>query len=263
MNDVVKTERHGRVAVVSMNRPEVLNALDASLCRATLEALADLGRSNDVGAVVLTGEGRAFCAGADLRSTAETKDDGARRSPRRIHHDFNPVIETIGKLDKPVIAAVRGSAAGIGMSFALACDLMVMAKDAYLLAPFVGIGLIPDGGATWTLVRRLGYARAFEFITDPKHRMSADAALAAGLANRVVDSEQVRDEAIAWGAKLAELPPVALSLTKRAARLAMHTSFPDFLTVEAELQGWCTNTEDCLEAVQAFVEKRPAVFKGK
>jgi 2-(1,2-epoxy-1,2-dihydrophenyl)acetyl-CoA isomerase len=152
MNDVVKTERHGPVAVVSMNRPEVLNALDENLRLAVLEALTELGRANDVGAVVLTGEGRAFCAGADLKSAAASLEEGARRTPRRLNHDFNAVIETISKLDKPVIAAVRGSAAGVGMSFALACDLMVMAKDAYLLSPFVGIGLIPDGGAAWTLV---------------------------------------------------------------------------------------------------------------
>lgn len=263
MNDVVKTERYGRVAVVAMNRPDVLNALDESLRLGVLEALADVGRDADVSAVVFTGEGRSFCAGADLKSAAASMEMGARRVPRRLNHDFNAIIETIGKIDKPVIAAVRGSAAGIGMSFALACDLMVMAKDAYLLAPFVGIGLIPDGGGTWALVNRIGYARAFEFLTDPKQRMSADTALSLGLANRVVDADRVRDEAIAWGEKLSELPPIALSLTKRAARLAQHSSLPDFLTVEAEFQGWCTNTEDAAEAVMAFVQKRKATFKGK
>lgn len=262
MNDVVKIERHGPVTVVAMNRPDVLNALDESLRLGVLEALADVGRDADCAAVVFTGEGRAFCAGADLKSAASTMEMGARRVPRRLNHDFNAIVETLAKIDKPVIAAVRGSAAGIGMSFALACDLIVMAKDAYLLAPFTGIGLVPDGGATWALVNRIGYVRAFEFLSEPQ-RWTAEKCLSLGLVNRVVEADQVRDEAIAWATKLAQMPPIALALTKRAARLAQHSSLSDFLTVESEFQGWCTNTEDAAEAVMAFVQKRKPSFKGK
>ena len=164
-------------------------------------------------------------------------------------------------MDKPVLAAVAGPAAGIALSFALACDLVVMSQDAYILSPFAAIGLIPDGGATWLLARRMGYHRAYEACIEGD-RISAQRCLELGLANRVVPKDDLLSETLAWAETLTEKAPIALALTKRAMRASMNSSFEEAISYEAKMQNACQESEDSTEGIAAFVEKRKAQFKG-
>jgi 2-(1,2-epoxy-1,2-dihydrophenyl)acetyl-CoA isomerase len=252
----------GRVATVELNRPEAMNAIDAAVRRALLAAFDELGRSTEVGAVVLTGAGKGFCAGADLKKAAANPDKSMRRTARSLLHDYQPLFECITRMEKPVIAAVNGGAVGIGMSLALACDLMIMADNGFLLSPFLGIGLIPDGGAAWFLTRRIGYGRAFELLTEGQ-KVGAARSLELGIANRVAPPEGLRAAAQKWAAELAGRAPMAMALTKRIARLSMSMTLSDALTLEAELQTLCASTEDAREAISAFSEKRPPRFTGR
>ncbi len=262
MSDVLHTQHHERVALLTLNRPDARNALDDELRGALLAALASAARDPDVGAIVLTGAGKGFCAGADLKGGAASGDTSLRSAARVTMHDFNPLLESIVKLDKPVIAAVNGGAAGFGMSLALACDLLVMAEDAYLLSNFINIGLVPDGGATWMLLRRIGYARTFELLCDGV-KVAAPQCLGSGIANRVVAPDALVDGAVQWAAELAGRAPMALSLTKRLARLSQGASLADALAIEAEMQSLCLATQDTREALLAFAEKRPPRFTGR
>jgi 2-(1,2-epoxy-1,2-dihydrophenyl)acetyl-CoA isomerase len=257
---IVTHER--RVAIVELNRPEAMNAVNIPMRRALLTAFDELGRSPDVGAVVLAGAGKSFCSGSDLKKAADNPDTSVRRSARTLLHDFQPILECITRMDKPVIGAVNGGAIGVGMSLALACDLMIMAHNGFLLSPFLNIGLIPDGGAAWFLARRIGYSRAFEVLTDGK-KLSAARTLELGIANRVVEADALRASAVGWAEELAQRAPLALALTKRVARLSLSMTLSDALTLESELQSFCANTEDSREAIAAFAEKRAPRFSGR
>lgn len=252
----------GRVATVELNRPAAMNALDISMRQALLAAFDELARSTDVGAVVLTGAGKGFCAGADLKKAAANPDTSLRRTARSLLHDYQPLFECITRMDKPVIAAVNGGAVGVGMALALACDLMVMADNAFLLSPFLGVGLIPDGGAAWFLTRGIGYGRAFEVLTEGQ-KLGAVRCVELGIANRAAPAEALRATAEKWAAQLAGRAPMALALTKRVARLSMSMTLSDALTLEAELQTFCASTEDAREAISAFSEKRAPRFTGR
>ena len=180
----------------------------------------------------------------------------------RLQDEFRPPLQAIADIPKPVIAAVPGFAAGIGLSFALYCDLVVMADDAFLLSPFTTISLVPDGGANWLLVRQLGYHRAFQLSVESE-RIDAHRCLELGLANKVVPARELRDAAVAWGNALAERAPLSLAATKKVMRYAMDNQWADCYDMEAELQGQLAETEDMAEGVAAFFEKRAAQFKGK
>ena len=265
MSTEVRAYREGRVAVVELNRPQALNAIDMHMRRDLLAAFDELARAPDVGAVVLVGAGRAFCSGADLKNAAEAAehtDASPRRTAHSLLHDLQPLIECITRMDKPVIAAVNGPAAGLGMALALACDLLVMAEDAYLLAPFAAIGLVPDGGVAWFLTRRVGYTRAFELLTAGE-KVTASRCQELGLANRVVESSTLRAEAVRWATEIAERAPISIALTKRIARLSLTLGLSEMLTLEAELQASCAATEDAREAITAFTEKRTPSFRGR
>jgi 2-(1,2-epoxy-1,2-dihydrophenyl)acetyl-CoA isomerase len=262
MSTDVVTSREGRIATIEINRPQTLNAIDFSMRAELLSAFEDLALSPEIGAVVLTGAGNAFSSGADLKSAASHPDTSVRRTARSLMHHFQPLIECITRMDKPVIAAVNGAAVGIGMSLALACDLLVMSDKAYLLSPFCGLGLIPDGGAAWFLTRRIGYARAFELLVEGQ-RLSASRCLELGLANRVVESSTLRETALRWAAEIAQRAPIAVALTKRVARISQSVGLAEVLTMEAELQTFCAGTEDAREAMAAFAEKRTPAFRGR
>jgi 2-(1,2-epoxy-1,2-dihydrophenyl)acetyl-CoA isomerase len=238
-----------------------MNAIDLSMRKNLLASFGELARSVDVRAVVLTGAGKSFCAGSDLKSAASNPDTSPRRTARTLLHDFQPLLECISRMDKPVIAAVNGAAVGFGMSLALACDLVVMSDNAYLMSPFIGIGLIPDGGAGWFLARRIGYGRAFEFLIDGR-KIEAARCVELGIANRVMSSERLAPEAAKWAAELAERAPIAVALTKRVLRLSLSSGLSEMLNVEAELQTLCASTEDAREAIAAFGEKRVPTFRG-
>ena len=258
----VEVTTEGRVATVTLNRPEAMNAIDNGMRRNLLSAFDEIARSPDLRAVILTGAGKAFCSGADLKSAAANPDTSLRRTARTLLHDFQPLLETIGRMDKPVIAAVNGAAVGVGMSLALACDLLVMAENAYLMSTFVGIGLIPDGGLAWFLARRIGYARAFEALVDCQ-KLGAARCVELGIANRAVADASLAEAAFKWAGELAGRAPIAMALTKRAARLALSSSMTDALTMEAELQTICAATEDAKEAIAAFRNKRTPDFHGR
>lgn len=258
MTNIVVTERDGPVAVVTMNRPEARNAFNRAMARELREALTAVAADRDLRAVILTGAGGAFNAGADLKEGLPAD----RRVEDFINAEFRPTLDLIAGMEKPVIAAVAGPAAGIGLSFALACDLVLMAEDAYLLSSFAAIGLIPDGGATWLLARRIGYHRAYQLCIESE-RVPAARCLELGLANRVVAAAELQPAARIWAAELAERAPLALARTKLAMRAALDLSFSEAIAREAQLQNACVASADAREGVAAFIQKRKPDFEGR
>jgi len=258
MTDTVIYEQTGRVAVVSLNRPDSLNGFTSELCADLLLAFETAHRDDTVRAVVLTGEGRSFSAGADLKQGF----GGDRSVQSKLQVEYRPVLNAIASIPKPVIAAVPGFAAGIGMSFALHADLLVMAEESFLLSPFTTIALLPDGGANWLLVQQLGYHRAFQLSIESE-RVSAERCLQLGVANRVVALEVLRETAVAWGEELSARAPLSIAATKKVMRHAMDNSWASCYDMEAELQEQLKGSDDAREGVDAFFEKRSPQFKGQ
>jgi 2-(1,2-epoxy-1,2-dihydrophenyl)acetyl-CoA isomerase len=244
------------VALITLNRPAVMNAFNSQMRRDLLAAVRRAVADDAVRAVVLTGEGRGFSAGADLT------DGTPALVQQQIDEEYKPVLMAIAESPKPFISAVNGAAAGIGSSFAMACDLTVMAENAYIYQAFMAIGLVPDGGATWQLVRQLGRKRAFEVIVEGD-KIGAGRCYELGLANRVVAPEFLLEEALGWARALARKAPLALRYSKEAVYKAMQLDLPDTISYEAKLQNLTFASEDMREGVQAFFEKRPPLFKGR
>jgi 2-(1,2-epoxy-1,2-dihydrophenyl)acetyl-CoA isomerase len=257
VSDTTRYEQHDAVALIALNRPASLNAFTTELRADLLAALERARDDESVRVVVLTGEGRAFSAGADLK---DAKVD--RPVEDMLQDEYRPVQELIAGIPKPVIAAVPGSAAGIGLSVALQCDLVIMADDAFMLSPFTTISLVPDGGLNWMLVRQLGYHRAFQLSVESE-RIPAARCVELGLANRVVPADGLREEALDWARSLAMRAPLSLAATKKAMRHAADHDWASSYDVEARLQGELLGTEDNREGIAAFLEKRPPDFKGK
>ena len=257
MSDIVKYELHDAAAVITLHRPDVMNSFNTEL-RAALVGAFEKARDDDAArVVVLTGEGRCFSAGADLKDTkVETPIDEILQT------EYRPVQEAIADIPKPVIAAVPGSAAGIGLSIALQCDLLIMADNAFLLSPFTTISLVPDGGLSWMLVRQLGYRRAFQLSVESE-RIDAARCVELGLANKAVPAEELQSAALEWANALAKRAPLSLAATKKAMRHAMDNDWASTYDMESELQGELFNTEDNREGIAAFLEKRAPEFKGK
>ena len=256
MSDIVRYDQHGAVAVITLHRPESMNAFDTDLRAAVVEAFARAHDDESVRAVVFTGEGRCFSAGADLKA-------GIERDVREsLESEYRPVQEAIASIPKPVIAAVPGSAAGIGFSMALQCDLLIMADNAFLLSPFTTISLVPDGGLNWLLVRQLGYRRAFQLSVESE-RIPAARCVELGLANKAVPAEQLQAAALEWAEALTQRAPLSLAATKKAMRFAADNDWASSYSLEADLQGQLLGTEDNREGIQAFLEKRAPKFTGK
>jgi 2-(1,2-epoxy-1,2-dihydrophenyl)acetyl-CoA isomerase len=257
MTETVRYSQDGAVAIVSLNRPDSLNGFTSELCNELLLAFEKAERDDTVRAVVLTGEGRSFSAGADLKQGFT----GDRNTQGKLQFEYRPVLSAIANIPKPVIAAVPGFAAGIGMSFALHADLLVMAEESFLLSPFTTIALLPDGGANWLLVQQLGYHRAYQLSIESE-RVSAERCLELGIANRVVPLDQLRESSVQWAAELSERSPLSLAATKKVMRHAMDNSWASCFDLEAELQEKLRGSNDAEEGVAAFFEKRPPKFKG-
>lgn len=256
MGEIVRYERHDAVTVITLSRPDSMNAFNTEL-RAALQAAFDRARDDEsVRVVVFTGEGRCFSAGADLKAGID------RDVTEILQVEYRPIQEAIATIPKPVIAAVPGSAAGIGMSMALQCDLLIMADNAFLLSPFTTISLVPDGGLNWMLVRQLGYRRAFQLSVECE-RISAQRCVELGLANKAVPADALMDAALEWAHALAERAPLSLAATKKAMRFAMDHEWAAAYDVEAQLQGELLGTDDNREGINAFLEKRAPEFKGK
>jgi 2-(1,2-epoxy-1,2-dihydrophenyl)acetyl-CoA isomerase len=256
----------GGVLTITLNRPDSLNALNEQMSTELTAALRTAEREKQLRCVVITGAGRAFCSGQDVRIVHErlaaSDDPKPMDFGTLLRQRYNPVVNRIRALEKPVVAAVNGIAAGAGASLAFACDLRICAKSAAFMMAFVRIGLVPDMGATLTLLRHVGHARAAElcFLGE---QLSADEALACGLVNRVIDDKQFPPAVKDLAARLAELPTRAIGLTKRALNRAWTASLDDQLEYEAFLQDTASRTADHREGVAAFIEKREAKFEGK
>jgi 2-(1,2-epoxy-1,2-dihydrophenyl)acetyl-CoA isomerase len=256
-------EQDGGVATVRLNNPGRLNALSPVMTPELLQALTAMAGDPGVRAIVLTGEGRGFSAGADLSARQEPYLKGERpKLSLFLKEGYNKLIPLLAETPKPVIAAINGVVAGAGVSLALACDLRVASEEATFSMAFVRIGLIPDAGSCYLLPRTVGMARALE-LAMLSDRLDAAAALEMGLVNRVVPSGQELAEAQAIAARLAELPTTAIALTKRAFNAASRLTLAEAMDLEAELQDEAAATDDHLEGVLAFLQKRPATFTGR
>ena len=261
---VLRYEVAERIATITLHRPDVLNAFDRALKDELLAALRQAARDRDVRVVVITGAGRAFSAGQDLKERLPVREEAVRATPldEELRARYNPIVVAIRAMEKPVIAAVNGVAAGAGMSIALACDIRVASESASFIEVFGRVGLIPDTGSTWFLPRLVGPAKALELIwtTDP---VDASTALSLGLVNRVVPADQLMAETRALAVRLASAAPLALALAKRAVNRALEVGLAEALDYEASLQGIAGRSSDHAEGVRAFIEKRPARFTGE
>ena len=251
------SEQDGAVLTLTLNRPDALNALNAELRAALLAGVKGAARDDGVRAVVLTGAGRGFCAGADLRGGS-----GERAFRRVLTAEYNPLIEAIRTLPKPVVAAVNGVAAGAGMSLALAADIVVAAEESRFVPAFNRIGLVPDSGLTRTLVRALGRHRALEILLGERH-LHAEDAHTLGLVAAVVPPDALGETARALAERLAAGPTRGIGLTKRLLNAAEDDTLAETLAVEAALQELAGRTEDHAEGVSAFGEKRDPTFRGR
>jgi 2-(1,2-epoxy-1,2-dihydrophenyl)acetyl-CoA isomerase len=253
----VEVSRDGGVLTLTLNRPDVLNAFNQAM-HATLASALKEARDAEVRAVVVTGAGRGFCVGQDLTEFREAPGDIGGR----LRAGYHPNILALRALEKPVIAAVNGPAAGAGLSLACACDVRLAAESASFVPAFIGIGLVPDSGSSYFVARLLGPARAFEWVTQNR-KLSAAEAEEWGLVSGVVPDDGLAERAAELARTYAAGPTRGIGMTKRLLDRALTTTLEDQLEWEAQLQTAATQSEDFAEGVAAFLEKRPPTFRGR
>lgn len=256
--ETIAVERIGNVLKITLNRPERLNACPPNMAVEIATAVSSLDSAR---AVLITGAGRAFCSGADLAAKGERSISGGEGSYSALTLSYNPMMQALTRLPVPVVTAVNGPAAGIGCSIALAGDFVLAGRNAYFLQAFVNIGLVPDGGSSWTLARLVGKARATEMMMLGE-KIGAEKAENWGLIYKAVDDSALQDEALALATRLANGPTVALGVMRQNLLKALEADYASALQIEAEGQRVAGNSADAAEGGNAFLEKRKAVFTG-
>ncbi|MGJ3648688.1 enoyl-CoA hydratase-related protein [Sphingomonas sp. GlSt437] len=257
--ETIRAERHGDVLVITLNRPDRLNAAPPQMFEEIGHALDHLDGSR---AVLLTGEGRAFCSGADLAGRGDgAATTGGERAQRSLNGSYNPTMLKIARLGVPVVSAVKGPAAGIGCSLALAADFCIAGHSGYFLQAFVNIGLVPDGGASWMLTRLVGKARATEMMLLGE-RIPAHKAAEWGLIYKAVNDEELLAEAMALAERLARGPTLALGLMRQGIAAALESDYAAAMAAEADRQAIAGDSADAREGAISFLQKREPVFNG-
>ncbi|HZS45035.1 MAG TPA: enoyl-CoA hydratase-related protein [Blastocatellia bacterium] len=261
-NENIILEKQDRIATITLNRPEKLNAFAGRMRDELAEAIEDAGQDNAIRVVVITGAGKAFCSGADLTRTVELAKDKDSAAFRSLLEAGRRVVSDIRQMPKPVIASINGAAAGAGLNLALACDIRLASATAKFSQAFVKIGLHPDWGGTFFLPRLIGTAKSCELMFTGD---AIDAATAErlGIINRAVPPEELQTATKELASKLSAAPPLAIAMMKRAIYRSAEDSLEAMLAYETEAQLACFESQDCLEGINAFLEKRAPVFKGE
>jgi 2-(1,2-epoxy-1,2-dihydrophenyl)acetyl-CoA isomerase len=258
-SNTIKIENRGAVAILSLNRPEVFHSFNREMSHALLEALSTAEEDNNIRAIIITGSGKAFSAGQDL--TEATAVDGPTIE-NILNEHYNPLVRSIRSMNKPIIAAVNGIAAGAGANLALCCDIILASNQSSFIQAFSKIGLIPDTGGTFFLPRMIGFHRAMAYMMTAE-KMSAQEAKDCGLVFKIFDDQNFLEECIGFATNLANMPTRALALTKKALNISFSNTMDQQLGVELLLQIEASQTHDFKEGIEAFLQKRKPNFIGK
>ncbi|MCO6494132.1 MAG: enoyl-CoA hydratase/isomerase family protein [Bacteroidetes bacterium] len=255
----IKLEKNNRVATITLNREDVFNAFNDEQSYELQDALKEVKKDNEVRVIVLTGAGKAFCSGQDLKAIAKSENRSLSDS---LYKRYNPIIRAMREMPKPIVCKLNGVAAGAGCSLALACDFIVASEKASLIEVFINVGLVLDSGSSYFLPRIVGSNRAFELATMG-NKVSAQQALEWGMVNRVVPHEELDNEVLKITDYYANAPTKAIGLMKKMLNKSFHSDLDTMLEYEAFCQEIAGKSEDYKEGVSAFNEKRKAEFKGE